>query len=367
MEYVHQKKITRKKLFYALVVFFILVVPVVIAYALGYRIDLSRRSLKQVGGVFLKSNVSRTTIFLDNSIATETSFLSKGAVLSGVAPGVHLLRIEKEGYKPWSKTVAVDPSRVIELRNIVLVPRSIPYATSSVADVAVFAPADAARGRFFIDKKGNLVNIIQGNALIAPNVRTFQVVGDQIFFLNQNGFIASYGINDGTLRTLGRPGIYVDSRHPVRFARSSQNDTLVMDSSGGIFAINPEGETRLIDTGAQDMAFDSQGEKLLIVHARSIRLVWFVDNPQQPFQKRFTSEVLLALGSPIWEARWYYGDDAHVIIRMGDGLFLSEIDGRGGRNTVELLDRGIDQLQVTPDIPDALFFRKGKAIYRMNL
>ena len=131
-------KRTRRKLFYALALIFLVGLPILISFSLGYTFNLTSRSVEKSGGIFIKSRTSRLSIFLNNNFIKETSLISGGAILTRIYKGTYLLRIEKAGYRPWSKAVIVEPEVVTELRNILLVTHPLAVATTTQKEISAF-------------------------------------------------------------------------------------------------------------------------------------------------------------------------------------------------------------------------------------
>lgn len=357
----------RRILFYGLAALFVTVAPLLFAYSLGYRFDFTARAVEKTGGIFVKSKLTRLSVFVNGSFARETSLISRGALITNVAPGNYLIRIEKEGYQPWAKAVVVEPEVVTELRRIMLIPREVESATATPVELSILAAPPAATGTIAIDARGNLVERKSGRReVIRPHVHSFGSIGASILFVDKNGFLARVNPASREIATLGSPGFYL-SEEPVRFRRSPTGDVAIIDSSGGVFILDTSDVLKPVSGGVREVYFDRRGEKMLLVKERAIEVLWLGTNPYQPFEKRGALETVLALNSPIREARWYFGDDAHVVIQTEEGIFFTELDGRGGRNTYELIPGRSEKLATTPELPNAIFFRQRKAMHKIEL
>lgn len=364
---------TRKKFFYLLLAAFIVLVPMVIAYSLGYTINFSTGSLEQRGGIFIKSKIARISIFLNNEFQKETSFFSGGALLIEIPPGTHLLRLEKENYHPWSKTIAVEQAAVTEIRNAILIPSPMITATATRDEITILTTATSTHSRKLrIDKKKNLVedHMLNGRAtttILAPSINSFADVKGTIFFISETGFAAKLN-ETGAIETLGRPGFFLSPKIPAQFFISPLGEITVLDASGGLFILEDgNNELKPLAGGIKTIFFDTDGEKLLIRKEQSIEIMWRQNNEYQPFQKKGTVEQIIALQEPLLDARWYYEDDAHIIILTRDGIYFTEIDGRGGRNTVELISEKTDEILTSSGNPDTIFFRKEKLWKKLEL
>lgn len=357
---------TRKLLFYFFIFLFVVIAPVLTAFSLGYTFNIQTATVEKTGGIFVKSKLPRLSIFLDGVFQKETALLSGGALLTELMPRTYLLRIEKETYQPWFKTVAVQETLVNEFRNVVLVPRadSIAYATSTKEEITRLAPAVPVP-LYTLDKKNNLVD--RRGSVVAGNIHTFFTAENTLYFIDQNGFFARKSQTAEAIEILGRPGFYL-AKGTFAFTASPQGDLSILDPSGGLFFVSTsEPSLRVVSGGVKQARFDKSGEKILVVKENEIFLHWIKDNTYQPFQKAGSEESILKLDTPILDAAWFFETNAHAAIRTAEGVFFTEIDGRGGRNTSEIISGKTDELFSSPEIPNAIFYRKNKTWFKIEL
>ena len=69
----------------------------------------------------------------------------------------------------------------------------------------------------------------------------------------------------------------------------------------------------------------------------------------------------------IKDADWFFGDNAHILIRTPSSIFFTDIDPRDGKNMVQLFEKKTDELITVPDAPQSIFFRKGKTFYTISI
>ncbi len=370
---------TRRKLFLLLVLIFVIFSPLLIIYSLGYKINFSSGSLEKTGGIFLKSKTSRLSLFLNGTFTKETSLLSGGALLTKIKPGNYLLRLEKKEYRPWSKTVKVEEETVTELRSILLFPEKIIQATSTreeteflekTLEAEKYNPSKtlASGIKVELNKKEELITKENSPALLSSKVHSFEVLSDKIIFVDKNGFLAWLDPQEKKIEVIGRPGFYLKEKH-FKFIKSERGMIAILDSLNGVFLVDDATNTIVtIDGDVKDMAFDEKGEKLLLTKKNSVSVLWLIDNQLQPFQKKGAKEEILKYSSiNIEEAKWFYADNLHIIIRTPDGIFITELDGRGGRNTTELVTRRTDKIFTSPQTPNIIFFKKGKNWYKIEI
>lgn len=357
---------TRTLLFYFFILLFIIIAPVLTAFSLGYIVNFKTAAIEKTGGIFVKSRLARLSIFLDGAFQKETSLLSGGALLTELAPRAYLLRLEKEGYQPWFKTTTLEESMVTEFRSVILVPHAelVVRATSTKEEILRAMELNAPPQTLSLDKKNSAVDE-RGNVIIT-NVRAFFTLQDTLYLIDQNGFLARRRGTSETIDILGRPGFFL-AKGLFEFIPSPQNDLAILDPSGGLFLLSSERTLSVVGGGVKKILFDKNGEKMLVVKENELFIRWIKNNPYQPFQKADSEELILRLDAPILDAAWFYDTSAHIVVRTAAGIFFMETDGRGGRNTHELVSGKTDELATSPLYPKIIFYRKNKTWMKIEL
>ena len=355
---------TRRILFFFLLAVFLVLAPLIVVYSLGLTINFQTKALEQTGSIFIKSKTPQTSVFLNGALTKETSFFSGSALLTGIAPGAYLIRIEKAGYQPWSRIMTVSPSLVTELRSVLLLQNRIDIATSSSFELDVLKNATSSpiKTRLTLTKQGVLSERIGKTKLtLASHVRAFDVVNGRIYAVSSKGELKRINPISGETEILDNQGLPLASTS-VAFLGSPNGDVALLDGAGNLFLYQNE-QAAFATLGRINIEhphFDLTGQKILFMKDRDLRVLWLEDNRYQPFQKKWTEEKILRLSSPIRDAAWWYGDNAHIAVHTNDGIFLTEFDGRGGRSTVEIYPHPVDEILTIPDAPNAIFFRQGK-------
>lgn len=363
---------TRRILFFLLLGVFLVLAPLMVVYSLGLTVNFQKKVLEQTGSIFIKSKTPQTSVFLNGTLIKETSFFSGSALLTGVAPGTYLIRIEKAGYQPWSRIMTVSPSLVTELRSVLLLQNRIDIATSSSLELDTIKSATSSpvKNRLTLNKQGVLSERVGKTKLtLASHVRSFDVANGRIYAISINGEIKRINPVSGETEILDNPGIPLASGQPVSFLGSPNGDVALLDAGEGLFLYQNE-QAAFATLGRGNIEhphFDLAGQKILFVKGHELRVLWLEDNRYQPFQKKWTEEKMLRLSSPIRDAAWWYGDNAHIAVRTDDGIFLTELDGRGGRSTLEIFRNPVDEILTIPDAPNAIFFRQGKIWHTITL
>lgn|GEM_PF-6284730 len=103
----------RKSIFIAFLALFCLAVPPLVYYAMGYRFDFNQKKITFVGAISIDTAPKGATVFLNGAPAKESAnLLSSQIFIKNLIPQSYQIRVEKEGYWPWEKTLVVPPRNV---------------------------------------------------------------------------------------------------------------------------------------------------------------------------------------------------------------------------------------------------------------
>lgn len=158
---------TRRLLFWVCVIFFVVAALPLIFYAFGWRFIWEEGILARTGGLFVASFPStETKIFVDGTLRKETSLLSRSLFLGQLSPGFHQVRVARDGYHEWNKTILVKPELVIELKAILVpqVPQAYQILRNQALNAILYAPEentlflqDATERWFRLDRENEML------------------------------------------------------------------------------------------------------------------------------------------------------------------------------------------------------------------
>ncbi|MBD3248275.1 PEGA domain-containing protein, partial [Candidatus Falkowbacteria bacterium] len=134
----------RKILFYTFILIFLITTPLVILYAIGYKIDLSNpgnfRFVQKTGMILLETKPTQAKIyiddkiqrsFMDNILGRESNLIKTPAKIKGLLPGEYQVRLELDGYWPWNKKINIYSGQITHLQDISLFRRTSPLLLNS--------------------------------------------------------------------------------------------------------------------------------------------------------------------------------------------------------------------------------------------
>lgn len=141
------KKRTRKILVFLLIGFFLVSAPLVVLYTMGFRYNWNKNKIEKTGILRVESRPSNADIFLDGHETMRTTPTSFFRLL----PEDYHVRIEKEGFLPWEKTLAVRSEKTTFAKVITLFQDVLPRLTIE-GDIGMvrFSP-DGSRIAMLVD------------------------------------------------------------------------------------------------------------------------------------------------------------------------------------------------------------------------
>jgi hypothetical protein len=101
----------RKMYLLGLASIFIVVIPVLVLFSTGYRLD-SRFRLVKTGGIYLVNDESGLTVTLDGKIITHAGMFGNNILIRNLLPKAYSMTVEKKGCRPWKRNVTVEEQKV---------------------------------------------------------------------------------------------------------------------------------------------------------------------------------------------------------------------------------------------------------------
>ncbi len=138
----------RRKLLAFFVALFIILGVGTLYYSQGYRIDFSNWTIEKTGAVYIDGYQRPVTIYLNNKqYADQSGFLKSGTLISSILPKKYRLTVTKDGFYTYEKNINVEPSQVVRLFHVLLVPTTIATttrATDTQGDAIVDVTGDGS-------------------------------------------------------------------------------------------------------------------------------------------------------------------------------------------------------------------------------
>lgn len=279
----------RQLIFAILAAIFIVATPAIIFYAAGYRYNFDKNAIEKTGALVLDSLPPKAGIFLNGrntGSVTPTAF-------NHLLPDDYLIRMEKDGYHPWEKTLDVTSGRTTFATNVLFFQNTSPQiavqnkikkiAVSPKNDAAVFA-AVSSGGK--TDELW-LWNLEGGPELKFKPATTIEdlswsATGKNILIKTKAGSISRFYFlakDSGTAVSLSA----ITGRDWRYLAWSTDNDSALLGISGNIaYKINTDDKS-LKKLGSDFAAISEEGSRLfaLLPAPKGVKLLEISEDVQK--------------------------------------------------------------------------------------
>lgn len=111
-------RIKRAIAFWASVGLFLILLPIVLSYALGYQIDYRAFKIYKTGIIYINSKPAGASIYLNGRLYRDVT----PAQIEEMKPGAYRIEVRREGFYPWERELTVRPNMVTKADRIVLFP-----------------------------------------------------------------------------------------------------------------------------------------------------------------------------------------------------------------------------------------------------
>lgn len=127
----------RRILYLSFTVLFLIVAPLLLLYAEGFRIDVRHQLVYKTGLFALTVSPQPDTITIDTVRRTRTSTAIR---IPGLAPGTHTVTVSKNGYHSWTGTVLIRSGTATTYDDIILIRDEEPSVVAKNVDRMVPSP-----------------------------------------------------------------------------------------------------------------------------------------------------------------------------------------------------------------------------------
>ncbi|MBI3305326.1 PEGA domain-containing protein [Candidatus Parcubacteria bacterium] len=387
------KLATRRFLFWLSIGFFVVLAPLVIGYAIGYRFDFSEGGLVRTGALFVEAEPKRVEIIIDGKPTKRTgTIITNSTFVRDLAPGRHRVRLEKESYQPWEKELEIRPAVVTEVRGARLWPagrapenvavlgqidpgtlrpspdgRALVWASTSgrvrtwlkkdlpdgqvgILDfatlfglnsrsAATFASAAtvdwSADSQYLVVRRGAdwwrlSLDIRRVERLPRLNGPGLVLTPDTALTIDELGILNAFSLPNQNIEAIATAAINPIPTPADRLIALDRDHVLLLDHTGTLRWFNPKSQLfEGLATRVRDSVFSPDRTKILW---RTATELWV-----RSLTPEGQSELVTRLSSPLAQALWADRQSAHILFSTGDAVKAIELDARSGRNSADLI------------------------------
>ncbi len=323
----------RSRFFLGVAAIFVLAVPFLIFYAIGYRFDFSDEltNITSVGGMFVSSDLDQVTMYIDDSLVTDMRFFQTAAYIQNLKEGMHKIVVQADGTQVWVKELPVFPHIVTEVHSF-----NMP-ATTTIRII----PRRLSNGAPTVSKDAKALfmerEVVVQNAITSTTTASVLTENPEWVYLNklftatstnptaESGFLFASATEQAT-------NTATTATTTLRFDTTElfEKDNAVFarffgpaDRVPHYFCVRPENASSTeayYGTHVREAIFSESGtlkKDIFEQNGRYCRREIKIDNLRQ--------EVIAFSFMP--DSR------DHVLMHLSDGLYVVEIDDRAWQNT----------------------------------
>jgi hypothetical protein len=310
-------------------ILFVIIAPVIVLYSLGYTLD-DTFTFKKTGGIFIHSDVSNTSVFVDKEFFKSNGIFIKNTLIQDLSPNKkYLIEVYKEGYQSWIKEIYVYPSIVSE-GSVLMMPNE--FQTREIFK--------------YIDE--------DQNATSTPIIKT------QVKPTNPEFISISELFGSSTKQIIEKPVVATATSTASTTTKKQKSDIEIFFEELQIK--NYEKLNGLI----------VNGEEVSWIQDGNINLYWIDDIASIPYyycdgeeERVCTNKIVLDWKNTISKFEYIPGRSDAWIVLTQDGIYAVEVDGRTERN-IQNIYKG-DNLDFRLTQTDRLIIKKGSSYFEINL
>lgn len=178
------KKRTRRLLFCAAIVIFVILSYLTIMLALGYKYNFAENKFVKTGSFQISTNTN-ADVYINDKLSGNTSLFFNSFSKSRLLPRIYEVKLQKNNYQTWRKFVAIEPGKFADFSKIILLPEPDKFQEFIVASVSLdgklkteFIPEEkqliirGSRGQL------EIINLRDGTKIINKSLRPVKSTGN---------------------------------------------------------------------------------------------------------------------------------------------------------------------------------------------
>jgi hypothetical protein len=328
----------RRTFLYSITFFFIIAAPAALFYAWGYSFDWQNKKPVLTGGFYLQSIPKKAEIYIDGKKKSATP-----AFIKRLIPREYEIKISKQGYHFWKKTLKIESKLVTEAKNIILIPL--------VPKVEI------------IQKK------LENNFSLKKYLG-LEEFNDAFYIQKPSYILYENDLFNMEKKQMSLAPLPADDNYEI--FSSTNKKVAVLNSKQDLYLLNPDTKTfELIGQNVKGLQFSNDNRKLLYFTPSEIWVYYLEDIFSQPNKKAGNQELITRLSQEIKQAVWYGQTNEHIIFTVGQNIKFVELDGRNERNTIDVIKTNIEKIAYSLKDKKLYFIKKIKGqspeLWRISL
>ena len=350
----------RRMLYSIFIIIFLIVTPLIILYTSGYRYNFEKNKIQKTGILIIKSKPEKAAIFLNEK---EQSKRTPAGIIN-LLPDDYNVKVRKEGFYPWQKTLTVQSQLTTFAENILLFEKNDPEKIID-GNITFFLISPDEEKIIFIKTENSsrklwLTNIKTGEEKIIYNIPQgadekinieWGKDSQKILIANQKNIIVLDAKSDNAdiHRSLSEfyssfKGIENKLLEPrtlddFLFIKSPESFTTVLNKKNKDITVFSNETLNIFWQEKAELArWSPYGNKIL--YLKNLELwIYDLDRNRSTLVTRHSQKI----------KNFYWINDSYILTLIGDTIKAIELDDRNIRNVVDfkngesITDLGINQ------------------------
>lgn len=295
--------LTRRLIFYLLVGTFLALSPALTLYSTGWTFDFERKTFVKTGVFNFKTAPVNANIHINGKLAKRSPDYIKN-----LKPGDYEVKISKNGYTDWDKTLRINPSAITEAMHIVLLPLE--------PEKKIFL--DALPPGFSLDNY-------------------FSKEQDFEYKINPSSRIL-YQTNKITEQ---QSQISIDPlppEHKYQIISSPHGQIAALSEADELYLFNAVKKSfDLIKSGVKKAVFSPDEKKIAYMTDMEIWVMWLTGTLNQPRINLGEKELITRISRGLTEIVWHNKSE-NIFFIVDNKIKMAELDGRNNRNIIDFIN-----------------------------
>lgn len=153
-------KIMRAIAFYTSLAAFFVLLPIVLSYALGYKIDYKKFKIYKTGIIYVSSHPAGASVYINGKLHSDITPMK----IENVKPGTYKVEVRRDGFYPWERDMEIRPNMVTKADRIILFPVTQEMKKIAMSEIADFAISENSK-IYYLTRYGLFRSELDGVAL----------------------------------------------------------------------------------------------------------------------------------------------------------------------------------------------------------
>ncbi|MDO8654914.1 MAG: hypothetical protein Q7R48_00565, partial [bacterium] len=246
----------------------------------------------------------------------------------------YAVKIEKEGYKPWEKSLPVQEKQVTEAKNVMLFPAQTAFKTLFDSVTEVWPSPDMSllllqktsiqgqRSLLLWNPKTNKETSIMQRLTLVQKIQDIQ------WDKNGKAFLVQFQKGGG------QPLVFNEQGEPCKESFCIENILKVQPTDQEKLLAAAEESLQQILPTIQERVLSPDEKKIALTQGSELWLFYLQDEGGQPKRTKGDRVFLNRFGEHIQNLSWV--SNHYLMLSVGDDIRIMEIDDRDSLNTISL-------------------------------